>query len=280
MKKLIITFLIISIALFATACSTSNDMDAELNELLDEIVASQANTDNSALAENEIDYTPYANLVNTYFETYGELIVEQHYADGGINTAGFNYAELIDLDNNGVLELVLAGVSDDMNSIENGTSAIDLYFGEDYSLKETVEIYTLSESGEAVLLATQTFSSYGNGGVEFGIDYAKSADTTYILNSFRSNEEAVTYYELSGGKLIESLKYELIFDYDNDEFTALLNGQESETAAIEDALALKGEVVFNKVSWLSQQELDELIARNEEAFLFLEQYAPINRLTA
>ena len=36
---------------------------------------------------------------------------------------------------------------------------------------------------------------------------------------------------------------------------------------------------MHKISWLTQKELEELIARNEKTFLFLEEYAPINRTT-
>ncbi len=278
MKKLLLAFLLVSIVLFVVACTASNDVDVEVNEPpAGEIINSQPSTEDEAIKENEVDYTPYANLVNTYFDIYGELVAEQNHADGGINTAGFNYAELVDLDNDGVLELILAGVLDDVNAIESGSSAIDLYFdGDTFNLKELVEIYTLSDSGAAVLLSKQTFSSYGNGGVEFGVEYAKESENTYILNSFRSDIETVTYYELSNGRLKENLSYELIYDYDSDEYIAILNDQKSDMTAIENAVAAKGEVVAHRLSWLSQTELDELVMRNEKTFSFLEEYAPIN----
>ncbi len=280
MKKLIITFIVILIAFSVTACSTFENNNANADDFADAIIGPLTNIDGNMAEENEIDYTPYANLVNTYFDVCGEFVVEQHYVDGGANTAGFNYAELIDLDNDGILELVLAGVSNNMNAIESGSSAIDLYFDDTGTLKELVEIYTLSDNGEALLVSRHSFSSYGNGGVEFGIEYAKGTEKTYILNSFRSNDTTVTYYELSDGQLSESLRYDSIYDYENDEYSVTLNGQESDMTTVEDALALKGEVALNRISWLSPQQLEELVENNEETFLFLEQYAPINRPVA
>ncbi len=277
MKKLLIAVFVVSITLFVTACTTTENNDADINDFVDSIMDSQLDTENSATEDSKIDYTAYANLVNTYFDLYGELVVEQNYADGGLNTAGFNYTNLIDLDNDGVLELILAGVSDDMDTIKNGESAIDLYYNASGNLNELVKIYTLSNNGEALLLKEQAFSSYGNGGVEFGIEYAKEIEKTYILNSFRSNNEAVTYYEFSDGELKENWSYELNYDYDSGEYSAILNGQESDTKTIEDELATKGEIVMHRISWLSEEELDELVARNERTFLFLEQFSTINR---
>ncbi len=280
MKKSILIFSLALIILFASACTSSDDTTSQVSEVVDEIVESQPDAEDEAdevTEEKEIDYTPYVNLVNTYFDVYGELVVEQNHADSDINTAGFNYAELIDLDNDGVLELILVGVLDDVNAIESGLGAVDLYFDDTFNLKELVEIYTLSDTGVAVLLDKQTLSSYGNGGVEFGVEYAKETENTYVLNSFRSDIERVTYYELSNGRLKESLSYELIYDYDNSEYIAVLNDQKSDVTAIEDAVAAKGEVIVHRLSWLTQSELDELMARNEETFSFLEKYAPITR---
>ncbi len=272
MKKLITAFVALGIALTLVACAANNTQSDSSPE---PTTTQQPTQDNSL--QNQTDYTPYADLVNEYFDTYGELVVEQNYADGERNTAGFNYAELVDLDNDGILELILSGVKDDMKIIDDAQSAIELYYNNTGDLSELVRIYTLSEDGGALLVEEMQFSSHGNGGIRYGIEYAMGAQTTYILSSFRSNSETVVYYELINGKLTQALGYESIYDLDAGTYSVTLNGKAHDSAELTDALEAYGEVVMHPISWLTEQELEQLLLQNEETFTFLEQYAPINR---
>ncbi len=272
MRRLSTVFLSVLMIITLTACSPT---ELEKSEI---VIPQQPNETVQTTEQKDIDYDDYVRLVNEYFDIYGGLVVDKASSDGERSTAGFCYAELTDLNSDGVLELVLVGVKDDMGSVKNGESAIDLYYGYTGGLSELVSVYTLSDSGEALLIDEMTLSSHGNGGVRFGIEYATS-ESTYILNSIRSTDTIAVYYELIDSKLTEVLKYETKFDYDNGTDTTTLNGQTVEEDVITEKLATYGEVVMHPISWLTEQELEQLKLRNEETFAFLEQYAPINRVS-
>ncbi len=267
MKNKVIFLLIATLLLSFTACSDS--LEGSMQDVLSSV------SDNQPLdgGSGDVDYSAYAQLLTENMEEYGGFIVEETYApDLYYNTAGLCYANLIDFDNNGIMELVTVTVKDENNSIENGQSAIDLYYSEDYDLQSLVNVYTLSSENEVVLFGSFYPSSHGNGGVRFGVEYSLDDSHTYLLESFRSDFETVTYYELqNGASLVEVALTESSFNYESDSFEGAVNGEvvydlELFTGWVEE---LYGETLFHPISWLTEEELAELKAINEATYNYL-----------
>ncbi len=251
-----------------TADDNVKDIDDEKSENLVE----DNRTDNS-----EIDYSHYLKLVNAYNSIYGELTTEQIQEDGGANSAGFCYSNLIDLDNNGVLELVLMGVPYDENTLWD-TGALDRYYDMQGKLLPLVNVYTISQENELVKLGNFEPASHGNGGVRYGIEYSAKDDLVYLLESFRSDVEHATYYGMNKDmELTEILNYEIVSDFDTSEVDVTLNGDAYDGEELISMLQNDyGDVIFHPVSWLSNEELGELVNRNAQTYSFLSQYDTVS----
>ncbi len=273
MKKTIILLTVLTILLSFYSCSKSDD--GNIQDALTSFVSDGTNATqpNASGVTSEVDYSVYAHLLEESIMMYGGLLIEEsNVPEVRYNCAGTCYANLVDLDNNGVLELITITIEDKYNSIENGGSAIDLYYDDDWVELNSVNAYTISSENELVILGNYVLSSYGNGGVEYGVEYSFKDDIVYLIESFRSTNQMANYYELKNATMLDPIaSVELFYDYEENLYEATINGDPFDNVeAIEDHLFEEyGEVVYHPISWLTEEMLAELKAINQATYDFL-----------
>ncbi len=271
MKNKLVLFL--AAALFLSFVGCSGSLEGHFQDVISSVSGNRS-SENGAATDVEVDYSGYTRLLEETLREYGGHITEKTVAeDIYYNSAGLCYAHLIDLDQNGVLELITIAVKDEYNSINSGEAALDLYYGEDWELLSLVSVYTLSAENTAVLIDNFELSSHGNGGVRFGVEYSFDDSLTYLLESFRSESEEVKYYELQNATSLEQVALiESSYDYDSGSPEHAINGDVfDDTELFNNRLdELYGEAVLHPISWLTEEELAQLKARNEETYSFLE----------
>ncbi len=272
MNRVLTLILLCVLLLSLTSCS-----DLEEDGLHDvfQVFLNNAEVSSQSDASNNsnVNYSSYTQLLNEQLSKYGDIIIEEYnITDTFYNCAGLCYVNLIDLDNNGVLELITITVEDVHDSIENGGSALDLYYDVNQEALSPINIYTLSAENEVIPLHNFKLSSHGNGGVRYGIEYSINDSLTYVIESFRSNFETISYYELKNAINFEQIAYvDLMYDYDNGSLEGTVNSESFNNAEqLNNYInATYGETIFHPISWLNEDELIQLIAINNDTYEFL-----------
>ena len=222
----------------------------------------------------EVDYSPYSALLKAYELDYNiEYISSTDYVVTGmtitptfpgsdyemVDASGFCYANLIDLDNNGILELVMIAYDEQEygdNDRFYSENTIDI---ENLKYPNIIKVYTiLPDSGLAFLgslpvsyLKTAVSSHYG-------IEYIVSDNKTYICQSeiAQMGNGEIRYYGYSDG-FFDVVAFRT-FDIDG---TDVLNGED-----------ISGESEMHFISNLNDDYLYNLESINKATFDFLENY--------
>ncbi len=269
MRKLIIAFCTISIMFIVSACTTSDDNIVE---------------------EQAIDYSPYSALLKAYELDYNiENLSSTDYKvtgmtispafpyiedDSMVDASGFSYANLIDLDNNGVLELVIIAYNQQERGYGEYFSYDEKVYLDALEYPNIVKVYTIDQdhgltflgSLPVSLLELPTSSNYG-------IEYLVSEDKTYISHyeTSQMNDTEIRYYGLSGSYFGVEAYFEKRADG-----TIYIEGEEYDYLEFDKIIADYGKSEVHLIQNLDETYLNELNTINNVTFSFLEKYPVSN----
>ncbi len=300
MKKIMSVFIAITTLLLFTACSSS------LEESLQDVVFSFAEeqqlensdsigTEGSSIEETidagtEIDYSPYSALLKAYTLDYNiENISATDYNitgmtldytyptspdDSMLDASGFCYANLVDFDNNGVLELVLIAYDeqewDDKEYLvyENKVLIGLLKY------PNIAKIYTISPEGELLFLAGYPLSYFNMPvSMNFGIEYIVSENETYfaISDLHQFGDGDIYYMGMEEGYFVNKAHFTI-----DVEGSVAFQGNEYSYEELEELTAGFGESEIHIIENMDDNYLAELEAINAATFDFLSDYPVSN----
>ncbi len=308
MKKVIAVFLVVVLPLTLNACSADNE--GSLREVIYSVYDSQSvvsgalqsadsdsgpteevDTDGS-LSQNadgnglDVDYSPYSALLKAYTLDYNienisatdyrikglTLSYTYPYApnDSMLDASGFCYANLVDLDNNGVLELVLVAY----NEQEWGDATSSL-FEDKISISllqypKIIKIYTISpQVGLEFLGSLPMRSLVLPVSMNYGVQYIISDNKTYIADSFiyQMGDGEVNYYGLTDGYFSREAYFKLEIDG-----SSIFEGREYSDEETDELIASFGESEIHVIENMNDSYIAELEAINAATFSFLENY--------
>ncbi len=219
MKKFLIALLVVSLTFFCACNNTATTGGTQMYNSSDDSTAvstpdtssSFANDTNStALATSRveplpnIDYSAYKNLIDAKIEEYGNSTTTLEYESERsqiYEAHGLIYTHLVDLDNDGIYELILAN-ADKGELLQNTWSG--------YSGKP-IEIYALDDDGQAVFIgATGPIidSVHSYGGFTYVVGYTFVDGAAYIGEGIQNNSIQKTYYRYTKNGLIAEKHFE------------------------------------------------------------------------
>ncbi len=178
------------------------------------------------------DYSPYSKIVNEYELEYGQMEKVTSELSGRYDAIGFAYANLIDLDNNGVLELIVIK-GEETHEVEIYT-LIDneIEFQESFLLHEVYAISSNENNEKYIILSTEV-----GGKIEIYRFNTESLEGLATLNEYPVTLGQVGTYEIDGYEVSEDeyneklnsygapenyIKFKLV-GITNEEYDELLN---------------------------------------------------------
>ncbi len=296
MGRLLLLFIIV---LSIVSCSNSQDgsLQDAFSFVNDESQQPQGGCANGAAAvdsattegENsdlvQVDYSPYSALLKAYELDYNvENISATDYRVIGMtltptypnatemdlfDASGFCYANLIDLDNNGVLELVLIAYNDQEQN--NYDEELDIY---SLQYPNIVKVYTIVPEYGLEFLGSLPVSSHTMPvSVNYGIEYIVSDDKTYISHRdiYQMGDGDIQYYGLTNGHF--SIETSFAIDIDGSYF---IDGNEYTSIDFEQIKAGYGESEIHLIDNLNDTYLQEIEAINKATYDFLANYPIAN----
>ncbi len=304
MRKLITAFLTVWIVLTLSACTNSQESGAEVStgdnqsesssqastEIPSQVSVDDSSSKESAPVEIEIDYTPYSALLNAYeldyniqnvngtdYEVTGMTILPTNPEDaenGLVDASGFCYANLVDFDNNGVLELVIIAYDEQERVYDEDFGYGDKIHIDELKYPYIMKVYTIMQEGGLTFLGSLPLSQLELPvSQHYGIEYIVSEDKTYIRQSRVSNSDEVEirYYGLADGYF----GVQLFFAQYSDG-TALSRGEVYTFEEYEALTASYGESEVHLIQNLDEDNLRSLEELNDKTFSFLEEYPTDN----
>ncbi len=248
-----------------------------------EDIISEETTENNT---QQIDYSPYSALLKAYeldyniqntsgtdYEIIGMTLTptEPDMPDYPmVDASGFCYSNLVDLDGNGILELVIIAYDSQQLAFDDEFYYDDKLYISDLAYTNIVKIYTITpESGLYFIgsLPVQELSMPVSS--NYGIEYIVSENKTYITqnNIFQMGNGDIRYYGLTDGYFGEEVYFEMSIDG-----IYYINGKEYTYEDFEAAKAAHGESEIHVIENLNDIYLKELQSINEATYSFLEDY--------
>ena len=234
-------------------------------------------TDKWALVQsdvNKVDYSPYSALLKAYELDYNaENLSATDYVVTGmtttptypesngamVNTSGLCYANLVDLDYNGILELVIIAYDEqEYGDYDSFYSEEEVYI-EDLKYPNIIKLYTiLPNSGLEFLGSLPVSYLQTSVSSHYGIEYIVSDDKTYIQQSeiFQMGNGEISYFGYSDG----FFGVEAFHAFDIDGARHFEGGE------------ISGESEKHFITNLNDSYLDKLESINKETFDFLKNY--------
>ncbi len=264
--KRIIAFLL-SLSLLFTACSNTSENDTNKD--------TPTNSSNEQTIADEVNYSLYSNVIDAYRQNYNEMQVEP-LSDLGLERSritGLSYANLIDLDKNGVLELILFATPE---SINNQTSYS--YIDANLEYPNFLKIYTIIDN-ELKFLDSLPFSYFHiDDDTHLGIQLIHNEASTSFFITVMGDNDFLNYsiVDFNGDELITST--EITFEYDESyEVIAFVNGELTDfEKANAEVIALQEMSEKIPISTIFDEQLDTLKEINSLTFDFLADYPVIN----
>ncbi len=216
-----------------------------------------------------VDYSLYTALIDSVTKEHSELATVSAYSYEGVDLQevyGMVYSHLIDLDNNGVLELVM--VTTDKGELSN-----DKRF--DYDANH-IEIYTITEQGELrkvgelplLLLGSKHLSS----GTVFAVNYSFVDGVGYIGTGNDTSDTYKQYYQYTPDGLHLDTTFEAILIADfGTSFS--IDGESVEQEAFEERYySFEQSTITHSISGMLQSEMWQLQKVNDTTKEFLKEY--------
>ncbi len=223
MKKMkMLIGLLTSILLLLCACSDSSGFNDALSDTIANLDVSTVQSDaNSEIDEVEADDIPEQAHQAEGYGVYSSLIYAYEKAltiPGTEESNGTLYAKLIDFNNDGVLELVIARVFNgeygEYREDEHLDESNEAFIGGDDN--PTVMIYTIGEDGGAQFIDEFNLSYFGEEGIQFNIEYATVGDKTYLVTGGDMNGVLErTFWEYNDVYFSIVKSFETYYEYDN-----------------------------------------------------------------
>ncbi len=276
MRKIAI-LLIFVISIFLVSCSDGNKTNSNDESSL------ISNNENQEIQDTkEVDYSLYSALLKAYeldyniqnisaddYEIIGMTLTPTYPnapKDSMIDASGFCYANLVDLDNNGVLELVLIAYDEQEQGDAQNLLNEDKILISDIEYNEIIKVYTILDENNLEFLGSLPVSQITMPvSLNYGIEYIIEEDKTYIVHSniYQMGNGEIDYYSITDGKF--SLEKYFEIDIDGKVY---MNGDEY---TFEDS-----ERVIHLIENLNDTYLNELEAVNKATFDFLQSYSITN----
>ncbi len=307
MKKAIAFVLICTLIMSFTACSSSLEdaMQEAISSIPDELLQESSNAnaqgENSGetsepsssgpaqsgnMESSNIDYSPYSALVKAYTLDYNiENVSATDYVvtgmtlthtypqtpeDSMMDASGFCYANLIDLDGNGVLELILIGYDEqdwDETAYEIYGDKIKISLLDDRNI---AKVYTINpEAGLEFLGGIPLSELFLPTSFNYGIEYIVSENKAYIAvyDIFQMGDGTIYYYGINDGYFGVQAYFEMNVHggsvYEDVEYNA------EETQKLKDSF---GTSEVHIIENMNDDMIAELEAINAKTFDFLANY--------
>ncbi len=274
MKKFIVILLVFSFLLVACSGEQDNISTASTVQPSQGTESgSSSDNDNSA----DPDYSQYSALVNAYKLDYEEIKFMDYSEDSDLkDTGGFVYANLIDLDGNGVLELILIGAEDNLTDAYTTASPFGTY---NLKYPNVVDIYTLDNNNELKFAGDVPISVHqGPVSLNQAVVYSTVGDDTYLVveNNHSMFASDTTFYQLSDGLIKKTSEFTHHVEDTSDDVTFTIDGTEytdEEYTQKKDEFGIYESYTAHPVNYLSDVYLEQLREVNQKTFDFLEDYS-------
>ncbi len=300
MKKTFAIFLTITLVLALTACANSQEselhdafssLEENINQPLENdssnVVSESGgeNDDDDISPVQEVDYSPYSMILNAYNLDYNStnlsasdymltgMTLTPTYPDypqeDMVDASGFCYANLIDLDQNGVLELVVIAYDEQEWNYQDDSLDDKIQITE-LEYQNVIKVYTIDPSDGLSLLGSLplTYLSMPVSS-NYGIEYVVSDDKTYISHSelWQMGNGDIYYYGLTDGFF--GLEVHFSIDINGSYF---INDEEYTWEEFDEISSSYGERIQHPIENLNNIYLEELNLINDETFSFLSDY--------
>ena len=287
MKKALTISLAIILILSLVACST-NVNNSELIE--SNISSSQPTSEPTKPTEPEkldIDYSPYSAIVKAYeldysvhyngSESYTYVGTEFTDIEGATTSdaRGLVYYDMVDLDSNGVYELIIASTTTGRYNYDS-----EIYYGESsLEFPNLVKIYTIKNENELSFLGSIPFSDIETAvSRHSGIIYDITENKNYLTVNqlYQMGNGTTTNYSITDGVLSAECTVEISLEGDNKYY---LYGNECSEEEYSKVAPNNNERLVIPVTNLNEEYKNNLITRNENTTNYLSNF-PINNFTS
>ncbi len=219
----------------------------------------------------ELDYN-IENLSGTDYTITGMTITPTYpnQPEGMVDASGFCYANLVDLDNNGILELVMIAYDDQSILYDENWTYGDKVEFESLAYPNIIKIYTIMPEAGLVFLGSLPVESHQLPvSTNYGIEYIVSEDKTYITHSevYQMGNGDIRYYGLTDGYFGVEAHFE-----SDLEGNYTINGEEYSYEDFEATKAGYGESLVHPIENLNDEYLQQLKDINDATYSFLENY--------
>ncbi len=300
MKKTLAIFLAMVLVLVLASCADSQEnslqdafssIEGNVNQPSENAssdavseITSENSTENNTSAQ-EIDYSPYSMLLNAYtldynisslsasdYEIIGMTLTPtypEYPEEDMVDASGFCYANLIDLDGNGVLELVMIAYDEQEWNYQDDSQDGKIQITE-LQYQDVIKVYTIDPNDGLLLLGSLPLSYLSMPvSSNYGIEYVVSGDKTYISHSevWQMGNGDIYYYGLTDG--IFGIETHFSITIDGSFF---INDEEYTWEEFDEISSSYGESILHPIENLNDIYLEELNLINEETFNFLADY--------
>ncbi len=238
------------------------DEDAQQGDTSDSSTPSADSSQDAAPIDfdpNNVDYSPYSALIKAYnldynitslgsneYEITGMTLtpINPDFPDEGyVDASGFCYANLVDLDKNGVLELILVAFDSQELGFDENYNYGDKVYVSELEYDRIIKVYTINSQGLTYLGGLQMASVMMPNSYNYSVEYIEAEDATYLM--YRRSDDEVYYRGLTDGYF-------------------WMNNYPEEGVA--------GERVIHPIQFLDDVYLQQLEDINAATFEFLEDY--------
>ncbi len=216
-----------------------------------------------------IDYSKYATLIEQKKQEYGSLTTAPTYSYEDVDlheTYGVVYTHLLDLDNNGVLELIIVSAKKGELSYENRFNYSD----------NNIEIYTIIDKselhkvGEIPLLMLP--SKHLSGSAEYAVNYAFIDTKGYIGTGTEANDTHKQYISYNPDGLNPTITLSALLIPDVGTSFSIDNESVEIEEFKEAYYNFEQHAITHSVSGILLQELEWINKINEQTNQFLSEY--------
>ncbi len=241
----------------------------ELHELT---LAAVVNREDASTLNENIDYSHYTALIDSKKQEFSDLetVITYSYEDTELyESYGLVYANLMDLDNDGILELIVV-------ASKEGDLSYDNKF--DYAGNH-IEIYTITEQdelqkvGELPLLLLP--SNHLSSGAEYAVTYSYVDGKCYIATGKETGDTLLKYYQYSRDGLELATTLETILAANLGTFFSI-DGKDVELEEFSNHYKkFKQSAISHSLSGIPIDGIEPIQKINNETLEFLSRYPQI-----
>ncbi len=228
----------------------------------------------------DIDYSPYNEVINAYGLAYGEMVTpySTKYTET-YDSAGLCYMNLVDLDRNGILELILVAVEEPSTGTLNSEISTGVYADKYYN--DVVKIYTIYDfEGEQYLqyLGSTPLSDYeGPVSINLTVEYRPNEFATNLVVTVPTKgwdwDFEFREYYIEEGSYLGYTAVVSEFDQMSGLGDYITEGEEVLSVEIfEEKFGTQGDSIAHYISNQTIQVIDEIRDINTKTVSFLSTY--------